>query len=399
MFYVANKKPYKIKWVKVSFSLLCVLLLFLLSLFFDWQSNRQQSEFDLFEVTRLEGIPKQSGHRIVLYETAWERIKDKPLLGSGYHNFQFYWLKDKKPPYDYMDTRFVHNDYLQIWMETGIFGLAAIVSIILVFYYLAWQQLRVCHADSMPVIIGLIGGLSAYFAHAMIDFVIYPCFLALLFGAYLGTAVRILTTEKEYKLANALGRYVVSIRCNVNFWRIFSCVIIILGLSQPYIAEMAFKQAEKNLALGKIKAGLPYYELARRFAPYNAYYYFQEATYLRLAIMMQQGDIKQVAQRADQLYSGGAKANPYDVKNILSRAVLHRDYPELLSPPANHETILEWIEHVIFWEPGLIAGQAEYVKTLNLFGKKEKARELLGEYLVINPNSVHLKNLERELAL
>ncbi len=398
IFVLAGKIQQDIEWKKVSIGLISIFLLFLASHLIDWESNRQPAEFDLFDITRLEGLSEQSGQRIVLYDTAWQRIKGKPLLGYGYHNFQFYWIKDQRPPIRNSQTKFVHNDYLQIWLEVGFLGLVSVLSIIAVFYVQAWNKIKQIDSHLIPVILALIGGLSAYFAHAMVDFVIYPCFLALLFGAYLGTAVQVLNTKKENSaLMNSINNTVVKLQWNSTFWRIFVCVLAIIGLSQPYAAELAFKQAEKYIKQARVVDALPLYELARRFAPYNADYYVTEGTYWRLAVLNNGGG-EQTAQWADELFADGAKANPYDVKNVLSRAVLNRDYPELLSPPASDDTILKWFEHVLYWEPRLIAGEVEYVRTLYKFKQEKKAKELLEKYTMINPGSDELIKLKEELS-
>ena len=399
IFFLVNKLQQKIQWKRVSIGLLGMFILFMASHLVDWQSNRQLTELDIFEITRLEGISEHLGHRLVLYDAALQRIKERPLLGHGYHNFQFYWLKDQRPPIKNSHTKFVHNDYLQIWMEIGVLGLIAIISIIAIFYYQAWRRLKQNNSDSIPIIIGLIGGLSAYYAHAMVDFVVYPCFLTLLFGAYLGTATKVLAPDKkDYLFINIIKERFGQLKLNLRFWRVFFYVLVIIGLSQPYLAELSFKQAEKNFGLGEIKLALPFYELARRFAPYNPYYYFKEGTYLRIAV--KHSDYRgQAVQRADQLFADGAKANPYDVQNVLSRAVLNRDYPELLSSPANKETILKWLDHVLYWEPRLLVAQVEYIKSLSLFGQKKKAKEVFEEYMMKNPNSDELIKLNKELSL
>jgi O-antigen ligase len=398
LFIYVNRIHREMQWKKVFIGFISIFILYLMSHIFDLQANRDKSEFNVFELARLEGLSSQANHRLVLYDTAWQRIKEKPLFGHGYHNFQFYWLKDQRPPFYNSRTKFVHNDYLQIWMETGIVGLVAILSIILLYYHLTWFQLNRIDSDLIPVVLALAGGLSAYFAHAMVDFVISPCFLTLLFSAYLGTAVRVLKSENESNfLMENIERRVAQFRWNSNFWRIFVCVLAIIGLSQPYVAELAFKEANKFIREARVVDALPMYELARRFTPYNADYYAKEGTYWRLAVI-QSGDGEQTAQRADQLFAAGAKANPYDVKNVLSRAVLNRDYPELLSSPANNDTILKWFDHVLFWEPRLIAGQVEYIKSLSLFGQKKKAKEVFDEYIMKNPNSDELIKLNKELS-
>lgn len=394
-----NKKLIKFSYAKVFTGLISILIIFLMSHLFDWQEGRRTKEFDLIEISRLEDISNHAGHRLVLYDAAWQRIKDKPLLGYGYHNFQFFWLKDQKPPFKNSKTKFVHNDYLQLWMETGFIGFISILSIIAIFYIQIWFSFKQVENSSIPILLGLAGGMSAYFAHAMVDFVFYPCFLALLFGAYLATTNRVVSvTNSEPAFVVRLKQNISKIGWDVKFWQRFISLLLILFFSQPYIAELCFKNAEKNMKQLKVEKAIPYYELARRFVPYNEYYYALEGTYWRTAVMhVNDGSLS--AERADQLFAKGAAANPFDVTNILSRAVLNRDYPQLLSKPANNDTILKWFEHILYWQPKLVAGQLEYVKTLYRFGQEKKAKDVLAEYIIMNPGAEELLNLKEELLL
>lgn len=391
------KNQQTVYWKRVLFGLASVFIFFVMSHAYDWQSNRKETGFDLVETTRLTGISDNVGQRLELYDVAWQRINEKPLLGHGYNNFQFYWMKDK-PLSRKVRTHFAHNDYLQLWMETGIFGFLAILSIMTIFYFKIWKRYSNSGGESRLLILALAGGLSAYFAHAMVDFVMYPCFLMLLFGAYLGTANQFFySTNNDSLFITKIKRIVVATNWNMKFWRNFTLCLLIMLLSQPYLAELSFKHAEKYFKEGLFGKGLPYYELARRFAPYNESYYVQEGSYWRW-IVIYRGDDEKAAQRANQLFEAGAIANPYDVKNILSRAVLNRDYPHLLADPVSNETILKWFDHVLYWQPGLIAGQFEYVNTLYKFGYKKEAYEMFEKYIMMNPDSNELIELKNKLA-
>lgn len=159
-------------------------------------------QIDFQHITRSKNISTQTVSRQVLYIKAWERIKQKPWLGHGYHNFQYYWLKDQQAPFKNNHTDFVHNDYLQIWMETGIFSLLAILSIIFNFYFGLFRYCRKQFRyddEKLTNVLAITGGLSAYFAHAMVDFVFFPCFLVLIFSAYLALANKIFYAKYTQK--------------------------------------------------------------------------------------------------------------------------------------------------------------------------------------------------------
>ena len=223
--------------------------------------------------------------------------------------------------------------------------------------------------------------------------------LMFLFGAYLGTTNQILFKENDnVLLINRVKSVLVPINWNTKFWRIFISSILILMLSQPYIAELAFKQAEKIFVEGEFGKALPFYELARRFAPYNPHYFVKEGTYWRWIVLHKKNDEK-AAFKANKLFLDGAKSNPFDVKNVLSRAILHRDYPHLLINPANEETILGWFDHVLFWQPRLVTGQFEYVSTLYRFGHIKRAMSKLDEYIILNPKENVLLDLKKRLSL
>lgn len=399
----------RLYWRPVLLGFICVYSLFVFSQVYDFNASNnyaagknnagfglQEDVSKTFKTMRSFDLTDSSGGRRALYQVAWKRISEKPLLGHGYNNFQFYWMKDK-PLSRKVRTHFAHNDYLQLWMEIGIFGLITLLSIIALFYYQVWKRFKDSDKHSQVLLLALAGGLSAYFAHAMVDFVMYPCFLMLLFGAYLGTANQLFySTNSEFLFIKKIKHSVVATNWNMKFWRNFILCLLIVFLSQPYLAELSFKHAEKYFNEGTFGEGLPYYELARRFAPYNESYYVKEGSYWRW-IVIHRGDDEKAAQRADQLFEAGAVANPYDVKNILSRAVLNRDYPHLLVNPVSNETILKWFDHVLYWQPALIAGQFEYVNTLYKFGYKKKAYEMIERYIMMNPDSNELIDLKHQL--
>jgi O-antigen ligase len=71
-------------------------------------------------------------HRMMLYDIAIKRGLEKPIFGQGYNTYQYFQQRDQIQPYIGTGTRFAHNDYLQIFMETGFTGLVLLLVVIIV---------------------------------------------------------------------------------------------------------------------------------------------------------------------------------------------------------------------------------------------------------------------------
>src|SRR5574341_769984 len=94
--------------------------------------------------------------RMGLWQTSWNMIKDKPIFGIGPGNFS----KDfdiYKVPREYDTIAHPHNDYLNVWVNSGIIGLLA--------YLFLWfsflRRLAKNFTISISVITVLVGFLVA----------------------------------------------------------------------------------------------------------------------------------------------------------------------------------------------------------------------------------------------
>jgi len=76
--------------------------------------------------------------RLNYWRIAIAAIKDRPILGIGPGNFQEVFLRYKAGWS--IDTRYVHNIFLQTWLETGIFGLISICLLITAFLNKAFMK-------------------------------------------------------------------------------------------------------------------------------------------------------------------------------------------------------------------------------------------------------------------
>lgn len=351
---------------------------------------------DITKITRT-GTVSSLQQRWIMYGVAWNLIKEKPFIGHGYNTFRYYWLRDQQGRYIGSGTRFVHNDYLQIWMETGILGLLFLCAVIVLFYYFGLKKI-LYEKSGIEYWSMLLAGLTAYFLHALVDFVMYPPVLLLIFGAYLGVASQLVSNGYQKSPgSDCFQRLLQRLEMRPQVLRGLVCLLLMFWLSQPAIAQLAFDEANRRVRALKVPEALPLYELARRFAPYEPEYYRFEASIWAHAT--EAGNFKESAEKADKLFAEGAAANPLDVNNLLSRALLERDHGELLKHPVDLATILDWMKYVLSWRPHNTFAQAEYIRTLFMSGNTELAELKYREWKRKYPKSIYLKNLEKEYGL
>ncbi len=125
--------------------------------------------------------------RLLIWRGAWDMVRDFPWWGIGLGTYYLAW-----PPYrDPADATlgfYVHNDYLQIWIETGLPGVLLLISILATALFMVVQYLRRPQHDSgeRTEVVALSCGLGAVAAHSFLDFNLYTLSVSLLVGLALG---------------------------------------------------------------------------------------------------------------------------------------------------------------------------------------------------------------------
>ena len=93
-------------------------------------ANIQTEGYTVNRVNELSGtafVP-QLGVRLLLWESAWQIIKTSPIIGTGIGTF-FIVFPAVRAPADSTSGNYLHNDYLQFWLETGFIGLCLMILI------------------------------------------------------------------------------------------------------------------------------------------------------------------------------------------------------------------------------------------------------------------------------
>jgi len=374
------------RWVKLAAGLAVVILIF--------QFSPGWSGEDV-KATVMEG---HTSDRFELYSIAWEAIKANPLWGYGYYNFGYIFDRHKVPPFTDKMALFVHNDYLQAWLETGLSGLLALLGVAGVFYLSLWKKRSDINVTKNPAWLLVIGAaLTSLFAHAAVDYPLYVPTMQLLFGAYLGTLNGFFrnTSIPKIRFIVSINSFLERIGIRPAVAKGMAAFLVLFWLLQPAIAQFAADQGRKGLKKGEVRYALDKFTLARRLVPGNTHYYWCEGV-----ILMDQGiELKnrELLMFAENLFAKGLSVNPYYSNNLIWRIRLHRDHRALMENPADTETLLQWAEYMRTWNPHLFPVKLEYVRTLAFAGKKKEAllfaKKMQNDY----PQSKIVKNLINDL--
>lgn len=173
--------------------------------------------------------------RFLIWQQAWRMLMDNPWWGVGLGTYWLHW-----PPYRHPEDAsggfYVHNDYLQIWIETGLPGLLLLLAVYAAVAMTFIRLLRDSRTESAVIVesAGLFAGLLTVAVHTFFDFDLYIHPIQLTLGLVLA---RLHTLYSE--------RTVVPIivltpdkRLSARAWRIGSALALAVPLA--YFAALGF---------------------------------------------------------------------------------------------------------------------------------------------------------------
>lgn len=139
-------------------------------------------------VDRLQALndPYSAGaSRFYIWESSWEMIKATPWLGVGAGMF---WLvyPQYRSPLDLSAGFYVHNDYLQVWIENGLPALILLCMLLItvLVYYLRSIKIVTDHRRRIELA-GIFSGLLAISFHSLFTFNFYILSILVLGGIFL----------------------------------------------------------------------------------------------------------------------------------------------------------------------------------------------------------------------
>jgi O-antigen ligase len=117
----------------------------------------------------IEKAKKSGEARAAYWKAAVEIGKEYPLLGSGPGTFSVMYPKYKNPEDE--DTRLVHNNYLQMWSDSGVVGFISFMLFLPGMLALGWMKLKRSGDSIVQMLVWC--ACSAFALHSLIDFDLY----------------------------------------------------------------------------------------------------------------------------------------------------------------------------------------------------------------------------------
>lgn len=119
---------------------------------------------------RLFANDNGSAHsRIPLMHLAWKVITANPVLGVGANNFAAVMGDYAGSEFRYEWIYTVHNQYLLVWSETGLIGLAAYLWIYFSIIRRGWRLWKTQNAMLAPFALGVVAGICGLLSHMFVD--------------------------------------------------------------------------------------------------------------------------------------------------------------------------------------------------------------------------------------
>jgi len=132
--------------------------------------------------------------RVDLWYSGLEMTKDFPLLGSGFGTFEEVFERYQSPRFGDRYADYLHNDWLQVFCETGaVGGLIGVGGVLFLFAGLMRKTLKRHDPFCRWMSIGGLAACGAMFVHSLFDFNLYKItsngiIFAIIFGVWHATA-------------------------------------------------------------------------------------------------------------------------------------------------------------------------------------------------------------------
>jgi len=321
-------------------------------------------------------------NRWVIWESSWNLLKASPWHGIGLGLFYLAYPPYRQPA-DSSSGFFVHNDYLQIWIETGLPGLLLLVSVLGATLWLLVRVLREKNLNKSIRIelAGLFCGLLAVASHSFIDFNLYILSIMMISGLVMGRFHEL--ASRELKPASLRIRFPRNIGKQTCAMIVGALVLlplfyfVTLGLANSFYDKALTQERE-----GKLQEADRSFAAAEWLSPADDRILIAHADLYRHAITRLPPDAassrKLLFENALELLDSAQRANSLRGLTFVFRGRLYQQNADLASN-SGQELAAESFRRALGLDPRLFQGRTDYATLLLQDGKREQALQLLEE--------------------
>lgn len=323
--------------------------------------------------------------RLVIWKGAWHLWQASPWYGLGIFNFKQYYPAFSLPG-DGSNLEYVHNDFLQLLIETGVPGMVILLAIIVVCVKYLMRYLRVQEKNPVAHIQGMacFAALGAWTCHSIIDFNFYVFPMNLLLGCCIGYLYCFFRKEGCI--------HIYSLSSGKVFWSLQSVIVLFLFLISSYffrflILEHYIGKTETALQQKQYRQAVTYSNHALHFFQFVEVQSLQIDAYLQLIqSAASERQRHHWTQKALTAIEQAIAINPYFARSYLQMALLQS---LALNQPA---TAKEYFLKALKSNPRFCLARLTYARFLIEDNELEPAQKILeaGLHYPIPPEYIEM---------
>ncbi len=306
-------------------------------------------------------------NRWVIWESSWNLLQAAPWRGAGLGLFYLAYPPFSNPA-DSSGGFFVHNDYLQIWIEAGLPGLLLLISVQIA---ALWLLVRTLRKKTLPrntriETVGLFCGLLAVAVHSFVDFNLYILSIMMISGLVMGRLHELGCRE----LKTPCVRIRFSHRIGARAYPAIVMLLVLLPILYFTTLGLANSYYEKALAQGRearLREADRSLATAEWLAPADDRILIARADLYRHAITLlpreDQNGKEALYANALKLLDEARRENSLRALTSVIRARLYRQNPALAGAKGD-ELAAESFHHALALNPRLLLGRMEYAELL-----------------------------------
>ncbi|OGI41103.1 MAG: hypothetical protein A2140_05700 [Candidatus Muproteobacteria bacterium RBG_16_62_13] len=322
--------------------------------------------------------------RFIIWRQAWEMIQASPWLGTGLGTFSLIYPQYRDPK-DTTAGFFVHSDYLQLWLETGLPGLlllAALLLSVLWLYVIVLRRADISAASKIEMT-GLFSGLFAVALHSSVDFNFYVLVTTIIGGVMLG---------RFHELAApvaGIGHWHIrpAAWMGARAYRTIAFLLVMFPLVYFGSISLSIYETDKGLEeakQGRLEEADRSFARAHRIYPYADNILISHADLYRHILRVAPGltteKKSELFAQASSMLVEAERLNPLRPLNFLVRGRLYQENPTLIGENGA-EKIGDAYRQALKLNPRFYHARAAYGAFLATAGRTREARQILEEGL------------------
>ncbi len=331
-----------------------------------------------YTVSRMASVmdPVSAGEsRYVIWRAAWKLIESAPWLGHGLGNFAHLY-PGVRDPVDNSAGFLVHNDYLQLWIETG---LPVVVLLVLLYAAIAWRFFRAPGVPGQRLeAAGLFGGLLLVALHSFLNFNFYLAATLLVSGLWLGRLHELTAPATAKVFVFSPARWV-----RPSVYRLL--VVLVLAIPAAWLvaigsAYLVYQQGFAQASRGKLLAAHESFNLTEQLFPEMDIAYYAHADLYRHMLKSlpatKQADREALFRAAEASLTESERLNPYRAQTYWVRGDLYAGAPDLAGPDWSGRAEAEY-KKAIALNPRFFDARENYARLLIRLGRMKDAHALI----------------------